>query len=907
MNNDTISADNTISQQSDLHFHKDVETLTTSNPFAILASPPPSPPPDSEPKELGKGYHAFTSSDRNLHLGSAAHINHVDHPPTRVFTPFCQIDTRAREHMCPYQSAFFSFRRQASQITLSTGVTVDSIGIGNLICKIQDKLMWITNLLCVPSLHHFTYSIPAHRRQRNCSYASTIVGNFITFPNFSIAAGRTTRIPITHCTFLPVDPYDFIYDEILVDFSSDEESVSSYDYRRGFTTTITSKKSDNDDNSTQSLSDLSFSHILGHALHTYEYCKQNTCIVDSGASSHMCPIRETFLIYFATPNSYVTVADNKKIPCLGRGNIVVYLGDKLVQLNNVLHVPGLNSTLFSISEHRRQLPCSFVANTTGSFLSSPDFALQVDDTCEYTLQMRTFYPLLPDPLPRLDFCPTPSSVGSATPAATRSMTIKSAYIDQFYDQVPLPSDEKDNSNDSTSSSSCNTTDNDDYDDDHKDSPSSTSVTTKPTTTTPPGRPSLPVYYKQLSSAPKLTRFTLLGSRSLKNWTDINDIALPTISISTSGILPLELGDVVNLKAARKNKQPVPRPPNFFDIVHVDLAYGDCVSIGGTRYALIIVDRATRYTWMFGLKSLAQEEIIKAFVKLQLTFGSLLRRLYTAFDHRLLSGQTELYLNQRGCNIPGAPASRQHQNGLVERQWQTLMSMARSFLSNRKIPRSYWWWAIRHCSQIINFFPCTVNDNKTTPLELVFGVKSDFSTLLPIFSTTYFRHKNDGSRARDGTEAKVLQAILLGRAEQADGYLLYSPYTKEFYVSGDVKIDSGTCTASAFNLKYDGGLFRGLYDSSHVSNGTEPYPPGTILLYNVENDSPVPGTVTSSPLPDLDKGFPSSSSTSTKYSAKVHTGETVLLSAESMDLLMKARFDKTQNCLPQWLQRMANLQ
>ena len=250
----------------------------------------------------------------------------------------CKIDTRAQDHMCPYQSAFYSFRRQNKQVTLSTGVTVNYIGIGDLICKIQDKLMCITNVLRIPSPHHFVYSIPAHRRQQNCSYASIIVGNFITFPNFSIAAGRTTRIPIIHCSFLPSDPYDFIYDEIFMDISSDEESVSSYDFTGDLTSTIISPNSNNDDNSTQLLSDLTFNHILGHALHTYEYCKQNTRIVDSGASSHMCPIRETFLTYFATPNSNVTVADNKKIPCLGRGKIVVYLGDKFVQLNDVLHV-----------------------------------------------------------------------------------------------------------------------------------------------------------------------------------------------------------------------------------------------------------------------------------------------------------------------------------------------------------------------------------------------------------------------------------------------------------------------------------------------------------------------------------------------------------------------------------------
>ena len=58
---------------------------------------------------------------------------------------------------------------------------------------------------------------------------------------------------------------------------------------------------------------------------------------------------------------------------------------------------------------------------------------------------------------------------------------------------------------------------------------------KPTTATPDGRPSLPVYYKQFSSHPKTTRFTteqlhsLLGSRSLKRWFDLDDMAAPTVT------------------------------------------------------------------------------------------------------------------------------------------------------------------------------------------------------------------------------------------------------------------------------------------------------------------------------------------------------------------------------------------
>ena len=299
----------------------------------ISSVPPLSfPPPNSEAKQAGSASHACLYPHQDLHLGNAAHTNHVGHPPIHAIVPYCIIDRRSQEHICPHQHVFYSFRRENKQVTLSTGITLDSIGVGNIICKIQDKLLWITNVLCIPSLHHFVYSIPTHRRQRSCSYASTIVGNFITFPNFSIAAGRTTRIPITHCVHLPQDSYDFIYDEIFVDISSDEDAVVPYNVTGDIIDTTAPPLSENDDNSTVSLSDLSFSDILGFALHTFEnkYCQQHTCIVDSGASSHMCPIREAFVTYLITPNSYVTVTNNKKISCLGRGNIILYLDDKLV-------------------------------------------------------------------------------------------------------------------------------------------------------------------------------------------------------------------------------------------------------------------------------------------------------------------------------------------------------------------------------------------------------------------------------------------------------------------------------------------------------------------------------------------------------------------------------------------------
>ena len=282
--------------------------------------------------------------------------------------------------------------------------------------------------------------------------------------------------------------------------------------------------------------------------------------------------------------------------------------------------------------------------------------------------MKVYQFFHPVPLPTPDFTAT-EPLEVAMPVITRSMTSlipKCSDIEPAFLHSPPSTNQEE-------SDRFNSDDNDsDGDDDSDDHPSDGNddvdppISQKPTTTTPADRPSLPVYYKQFSSAPKVTRLTthelhsMLGSRSLKNWKDVDEISLPTVQIANTGAIPLELGDVTNMKSARRNKTPIPRPRNFLDVVHCDLAYGDCATIGGVRYVLMIVDRATRYTWTYGLKSLVQEEIIKGFVKLKLAMGKLPKRVYADFDHRLLSGLTEKYLNEHDCSILGAPASRQHQ-------------------------------------------------------------------------------------------------------------------------------------------------------------------------------------------------------------------------------------------------------
>ncbi len=55
------------------------------------------------------------------------------------------------------------------------------------------------------------------------------------------------------------------------------------------------------------------------------------------------------------------------------------------------------------------------------------------------------------------------------------------------------------------------------------------------------------------------------------------------------------------------------PAKFLDVVHLNIAFGNCLSIGGFKYGLIFVDQATQYNWCFGLKSLHSNKNCAAFL------------------------------------------------------------------------------------------------------------------------------------------------------------------------------------------------------------------------------------------------------------------------------------------------------
>jgi hypothetical protein len=84
----------------------------------------------------------------------------------------------------------------------------------------------------------------------------------------------------------------------------------------------------------------------------------------------------------------------------------------------------------------------------------------------------------------------------------------------------------------------------------------------------------------------------------------------TNSLPTTNNPLLSISDVVNLKYSRHAKRLFPSKAAI-DVVGMDIGYGEGVSPGGYQYCLIIIDRKTRKTWVYGLPSMGGNSLCDA--------------------------------------------------------------------------------------------------------------------------------------------------------------------------------------------------------------------------------------------------------------------------------------------------------
>jgi deoxyuridine 5'-triphosphate nucleotidohydrolase len=318
---------------------------------------------------------------------------------------------------------------------------------------------------------------------------------------------------------------------------------------------------------------------------------------------------------------------------------------------------------------------------------------------------------------------------------------------------------------------------------------------------------------------------------------------------------IDIGETASIKSNRRNTTPSKPPSKYGDIWHMDIGYGPTKSIGGAKYTLLLIDKATRYKFIYGLKNLTTSllDAVKKFLRDCAVIPTLIR---TDFDDKLLGGDVGKLLLEHKIQVEGAPPYRQHQNGLVERHWQTMVNMARNWLTSSMLPSSYWYFAIKRACEVTNLLPVLRNGKLTTPYELVYHKKVPYRSLIPMFSIAYIKQERENGQSKNSWSSKSLKCILVGKCDNSDSLLFHHPPSKQTLSCAEgYKFDVTTPAGQHFGETFDNALnfnTRGAMDAIHRPPSHEENQ--TVFIKGPDTNTYLKAKVLSVPIDDDNENY-----------------------------------------------------
>ena len=686
-----------------------------------------------------------------------------------------------------------------------------------------------------------------------------------------------------------------------------------------------------DDSSVSSSVTSSIGSFAASKLNSPEACvftslsEEDECCADSGATDFMLPDKAAFTSYRKCFHRFALLGNDTKLPILGQGTAVFSLNGKVIMVRDALHVPGLRAPLYSLRQHKTMPGCgTFSLYNVGSYILFPNFALRIDDSVDNIVSYRS---IGRSENSKLDYAqPRANRASSTTPvpsAATPNVIEPDSDddIDQVTYRIPTPKstqslpapakpappipppqpapdqqleeDPPESENISEAELLANTS-----------TPLSQTMLNKLHSSPddiPEVRPcNTPAACENRTTFDTLKLHKIFGCRRFRNQQHLAQSSANAKLIST-GELPANLGSFATITNPPAGK-PSRRRRKYLDKVHMDIVFGDCLSLGGFRYALILVDVATRYCWIYGLTSLTSNHIISALESFRADANGVPKKFHTDFDTKLIGGQALKWIHLNKSKVIAANAGRQSSNGLAERTWRTLIQMSRAYITEKQVGREFWFYAISHAASMLNQVPGRLGRKLTTPFELVHNRKPDSKSWFELFSVGYFNHSKDNASSRSKMEDHSLDGIAVGRDDKTNTITFYNPITRSYYRPPAFRLDEGRLPITTFpgSIKYDGGLTCGLM-RNRSDPIAEPFPPGTRVTIP-RDGSPVKGTIQKIPLITSDiistaANDSTDDSSANKYVILLDDNTTVETSFEDLLKVSSPAADSTDSTSP----------
>ena len=71
---------------------------------------------------------------------------------------------------------------------------------------------------------------------------------------------------------------------------------------------------------------------------------------------------------------------------------------------------------------------------------------------------------------------------------------------------------------------------------------------------------------------------------------------------------------------------------------MDIVFGYCLALGGFRYALLLVDVATQYCWIYGMRLFTSNHVIDAFEAFCTDADGVPRAFHSDFNKKVIEGK-----------------------------------------------------------------------------------------------------------------------------------------------------------------------------------------------------------------------------------------------------------------------------
>nr|GFA68597.1 retrovirus-related Pol polyprotein from transposon TNT 1-94 [Tanacetum cinerariifolium] len=298
-----------------------------------------------------------------------------------------------------------------------------------------------------------------------------------------------------------------------------------------------------------------------------------------------------------------------------------------------------------------------------------------------------------------------------------------------------------------------------------------------------------------------------------NFVTINDLArndlvlgLPKFKYHKEYLCPsYEQG---KSKRASHLPKPVPNSRQRLHLLHMDLCGPMRIaSINGKRYALVIADDYSRYTWVHFLRSKdeAPTVIITFLKRITVLLQSPVIIIRTDNGTEFKNQVLKEYFDTVGISHQLSSVRTPQQNVVVERRNRTLVEPARTMLIFSRAPLFLWAEAIATACFTQNRSIIHSRFNKT-PYELINGKKPDI-LFLHVFSALCYPKNDREDIGKLGAKGDI--GFFIGYSANSCAYRIYNRRTKKIMETMNVLFSE--LSAMAFKQRSSKPGLQTMYD------------------------------------------------------------------------------------------------